>query len=196
VNLKSLQLHLALGFLWVAFGTYHFSSALRRSDYQVDELPRYRVLRLLILVTMFILLLLPWPRISPLARRFVPDEAATQIVGLGITLLGFALVLWARRSLGRYWSDKIVIKLDHQLVQNGPYAYVRHPIYTGLLLAVAGTALAMGVWRGVLALSLLSVMYAVKARKEERLLASTFGEMFDGYRRQTGLLIPHFRARI
>ena len=193
--MKMLQLHLALGFLWIAFGTYHFSSALRRSDYKVDELPRYRVLRLLILVTTFALLLVLWPRSSPLARRFVPDDAAIQEVGLGITLLGFALVLWARRSLGRYWSDKIVIKLDHQLVQNGPYAYVRHPIYAGVLLAVAGTALAMGVWSGVLALSILSVMYVVKAWKEERLLAATFGETFDGYRRQTGLLIPHFRAR-
>jgi protein-S-isoprenylcysteine O-methyltransferase Ste14 len=87
-----------------------------------------------------------------------------------------------------------VIKVDHQLISSGPYAYMRHPIYSGVLFAVGGTALALGELRGVLALFLLFVMFTVKARKEDRLLANSFGKAFEEYRRQTGGVIPRSHA--
>jgi protein-S-isoprenylcysteine O-methyltransferase Ste14 len=180
--------------LWVAFGTYQFLSALRPGQNKIEEPPVYRMLRLLILITTFTLLLSPWLRIGPLARRFVPNYPGLEEAGLVITLFGLALVVWARRHLGKYWSDKIVIKVDHQLIRSGPYAHMRHPIYSGILLAVAGTALAVGEWRGVLALSLLFITYVVKAYKEDRLLAASFAEIFEEYRRHTGFLIPRFHV--
>ncbi len=73
------------------------------------------------------------------------------IIGLILTALGIAFAFWARYSLGQNWSSKVTIKVEHELIRNGPYAYVRHPIYTGILLALVGTALAIAEWRAVIA---------------------------------------------
>jgi protein-S-isoprenylcysteine O-methyltransferase Ste14 len=107
-----------------------------------------------------------------------------------LTAAGAALAIWARQSLGRNWSDKVVLKVDHELIRSGPYRYLRHPIYGGVLLAVAGTALAIGEWRGMVALVLLGTNYSIKAIKEEKILASKFGEAFAEHRRATWFLLP------
>jgi len=100
------------------------------------------------------------------------------------------MVLWARQNLGRFWSARITIKTGHELIRSGPYARVRHPIYLGLLLAVAGTALTTGEWRGVLALCTMLIAFSYKIHKEEALLTMEFGEAFDDYRKQAGLIFP------
>jgi len=154
----------------------------------------HRVLRLLILALTFVLLLSPsLVALGPLVRRFVPDRPA--IRDLGVALAGFAifLMIWARRHLGHYWSDKVEIKTNHQLISTGPYASLRHPIYTGMLLGIAGTALAVGEWRGLVAFVLLLTNYVIKARKEERILRQKFGPEFQEYQRRTGFLIPRIR---
>ena len=83
-----------------------------------------------------------------------------------------------------------MLKSDHQLVRSGPYHYLRHPIYSGVLLGILGTAIAVGEWRGVLALALMSANYFVKARREEHVLIEHFGAEYDEYRKQTGFLVP------
>ena len=82
---------------------------------------------------------------------------------------------------------------DHQLIRFGPYAYIRHPIYSGLILAMAGTAFVIGEWRAVVAVLLAVVELSRKASKEEALLATEFGEQYREYRRQAGFLTPRFR---
>jgi protein-S-isoprenylcysteine O-methyltransferase Ste14 len=113
--------------------------------------------------------------------------------GILLTYVGAGLAIWARYSLGQYWSGRITLKEGHQLIRVGPYAYIRHPIYSGLILAMAGTALVIGQWRAVVAVLLALFELSRKASKEEALLASEFGEQYGEYRRQAGFLAPRFR---
>lgn len=184
-----------LDYVWAALGVYWVMSAHHSNDVQRGEPNLFRVVRITILITSFMLLLSTWLRIGPLGRRYVSDAPWTQVVGISMTLAGVALTVWARRRLGTNWSDKVEIKVDHELVLSGPYAYVRHPIYSGVLLGIAGTALAIGEWRGILAFGIMLVNYAIKAKKEERVLANRFGDAFRQHQRQTGFLIPHFHVR-
>ncbi len=179
-----------LNWMWGALGLYWLGAALRTKKSATDEAGALRILRLLILAVTFILLLSNWLRIGPLAWRFVPETVLGKALGIGLTAAGILLCVWARLHLGRYWSDRVVLKVDHQLIRNGPYAYVRHPIYSGVLLGIAGTALAIGEWRGVVALAVLGINYSAKAKREERILASSFGAVFTEYKRKTGFLLP------
>jgi protein-S-isoprenylcysteine O-methyltransferase Ste14 len=98
--------------------------------------------------------------------------------------------VWARISLGQYWSDKVVLKVDHQLIRSGPYARMRHPIYSGVLLGVAGSALVVDQWRGTLALLLLLTNYAIKAKREDKILAGAFAQDFAEHKGRAGFLLP------
>ncbi|MGH7094060.1 MAG: methyltransferase family protein, partial [Stellaceae bacterium] len=95
----------------------------------------------------------------------------------------------ARVYLGRNWSGKVVVKEDHSLVRDGPYRWVRHPIYTGMLLALLGTALAIGEWRGFLALACALVGVLFRVHAEEARMAETFSE-YAQYRLRTSALVP------
>lgn len=178
--------------LWVAFGVYWLASALRAKKSATHEADALRVFRLLVLALTFTLLLSNAAHTGWLGRRFMPENEPVRWAGLGVTVTGLALCIWARLHLGAYWSDKVVLKVDHRLIRTGPYARLRHPIYSGVLLAIAGTALVVGEWRCIVALVLLGVNYIVKATREERMLSSQFAEEYTSYRRQAGFLVPRF----
>lgn len=103
---------------------------------------------------------------------------------------GIAFAWWARLHLGRLWSGSITRKADHRVVDTGPYALVRHPIYTGLLLALLATAAAKGVVWGWAGFLLLLGGLWLKARQEEQWLRRELGEAYDAYRRRVPMLIP------
>ena len=92
--------------------------------------------------------------------------------------------------LGRNWSGVVTVKQDHELIRSGPYRYVRHPIYTGLLIAFAGSAIARGEWRGILALAIVFAALWRKLRLEERWMIETFGDAYLRYRAEVRALIP------
>jgi protein-S-isoprenylcysteine O-methyltransferase Ste14 len=98
--------------------------------------------------------------------------------------------VWARVHLGGNWSGIVTIKHGHELIADGPYAIVRHPIYTGLLVAFMGSAMARGDWRGVLVV--LIVWWALwrKLRLEERWMVERFGQQYETYRRRVPALVP------
>jgi protein-S-isoprenylcysteine O-methyltransferase Ste14 len=177
-------------FCWAVLGLYWLVTALGTKKVAVNESTGLRVFRLTMLALMLVLLMTDWLRIGPLAWRFLPRHSEAVWLGVALTSVGVALAIWARFSLGRNWSDKVVLKVDHELICSGPYRYLRHPIYTGVLLAVAGTALTIGEWRGVAALVLLGTNYCVKALKEEKILAVNFGEAFAEHKRRTGFFLP------
>jgi protein-S-isoprenylcysteine O-methyltransferase Ste14 len=101
--------------------------------------------------------------------------------------------IWARISLGRNWSGRVVVKEGHRLVSTGPYAFVRHPIYTGLLVALAGSALYDGSWRALLGLTCFAIGFWLKARSEEELLERELGDDYRAYQARTPMLVPSLR---
>src|ERR1700675_3215168 len=110
-----------------------------------------RLFQALFFVLAFLLLFKDTLGFGPLASRFVPRSAAVDYTGLITTVAGVALAIWARLQLGRNWSGTVTVKQDHELIRTGPYAMVRHPIYAGTLLAILGTAIAIGEIRGLVA---------------------------------------------
>jgi protein-S-isoprenylcysteine O-methyltransferase Ste14 len=119
-----------------------------------------------------------------------PHSLALDAAGLAVTVLGAVFAIWARVTLGRNWSSVPQVKEQHELVVKGPYRIVRHPIYTGLILAVAGTGLALDKGIGLFMAVLVFVSYWLKSRVEERLMMETFPEQYPEYRRRVKALIP------
>jgi protein-S-isoprenylcysteine O-methyltransferase Ste14 len=107
-----------------------------------------------------------------------------------LTAAGVAIAFWARWHLGANWSGVVTLKEGHELIRTGPYRAVRHPIYTGILLALFGTAVAAGEVRGLLAVAIAWVSFYWKARREEAFLTQEFGEKFGAYAKQTGMFLP------
>ena len=127
--------------------------------------------------------------------RVIPHYILIFVESVAVTLtaLGIALAIWARFYLGQNWSSAVTIKVGHQLIRTGPYAWVRHPIYSGMLLAAIGTALARSAPRGLLAIALLWLGFWIKSRMEEGFMRKTFGPEYEDYSRSTGALIPRRR---
>lgn len=123
-------------------------------------------------------------------QRFVPDQPWIAQVGFALAVLGLLFTCWARVTLGRNWSAIVQLKQDHELIVRGPYRLVRHPIYTGLLLAVLGTALATGEWRALISLALITLAFWLKLRLEERWLCEQFGEQYRRYMHRVKALVP------
>jgi protein-S-isoprenylcysteine O-methyltransferase Ste14 len=128
---------------------------------------------------------LPW-----LDEPFLPRGPWPYWLGVALTAAGLLFAIWARRHIGRNWSATVTIKKGHELVTTGPYALVRHPIYSGLLLAMAGTALARGEWRGIVAVVIVFLALWRKLRLEERWMRERFGAPYEDYAKRVKALIP------
>ena len=124
--------------------------------------------------------------------RFLPASGVTESLGIVVCAAGLALAIWSRSILGRNWSGFVVIKEDHELIQCGPYNVVRHPLYTGLIVGLIGTNLALlPTGRGAARVLVWLIAFYIKARAEERILAQEFGEQYASYKqRVTAALIP------
>jgi protein-S-isoprenylcysteine O-methyltransferase Ste14 len=179
-------------YAWIVFAIYWTISARGLKRTAERENLRLRVLQLLITFPAFFLLLSRGRGLhfGPLSHRFVPAADSLREAGVLITWTGVAIAIWARRHIGKNWSGLVTLKQDHQLVCTGPYRWVRHPIYMGMLVAVLGTALVLGEWRGIVALVLLIVAHTLKARREEALMIRHFGSVYEDYRKKTGFLVP------
>jgi protein-S-isoprenylcysteine O-methyltransferase Ste14 len=113
----------------------------------------------------------------------------------GVTLAGILFAWWARLHLGRLWSGAITRKQDHRIIDTGPYALVRHPIYTGMILAIFATAAAQATVTGFIGAALIAFGFWIKARMEERFLTAELGaEAYGAYRRRVPMLVPFLPA--
>ena len=137
-----------------------------------------------------LLLIVPRQPLHWLNERFVPSTLAMYWLGFLIVAGGLTFAVWARVHLGRNWSTTVTLKQDHELIRTGPYGVVRHPIYTGLLLALLGTAVAIGEWRGLMAFVSFTLGLLIKIKAEERFMNETFGERYARYRCVVPALIP------
>lgn len=182
--------HWLLAIAWYAFVAFWLIAAGWASPAVKRQSLRSRALTILLGAIPFFLLFTDALRRGPLAWRFVAPRNWVLIAGVALTYAGIALAIWARVILGKNWSATVTIKQDHRLIRQGPYSTVRHPIYSGLLLALFGTALVVGEWRGLIAVAVAFLVWLVKYRTEERFMTEQFGSEYEDYRRHTGALVP------
>jgi len=122
-------------------------------------------------------------------RTFIPHTFATGILGDTLVLIGLFIAIWARITIAGNWSARVVLKEHHELIQRGPYRVVRHPIYSGLLLMLFGTAILNGQVGSFIVLLFCACGLWVKLRREEALLSKHFPQYSD-YMRHTTALVP------
>ncbi len=120
-----------------------------------------------------------------------PQNTFFGMVGALLALLGVAFAIWARVTLGRNWSGNLAtVKENHQLMQSGPYAIVRHPIYTGFFFAMLGTAFAVGMVASYLGVLLALVAFLARINIEEQVMTQEFLDVYPNYRKKVKALIP------
>jgi protein-S-isoprenylcysteine O-methyltransferase Ste14 len=129
----------------------------------------------------------PW-----LMRAIFPDNPVLMLVCVVVTVLGLLFAVWARLALGSNWSGAVTIKADHQLIRRGPYRFIRHPIYTGMLTALLVTAITQRLVTGLLGFAIVFFVLWRKAKREESFLAQEFGAAFVEHRQHTGMFLPRF----
>jgi protein-S-isoprenylcysteine O-methyltransferase Ste14 len=182
----------AAGSCWLVFAVYWILSALKQKAEKRREPWMERMGHMLPMLAVFLLFDWQAARYGWLGARFVPFSMAVGIAGLGLTAAGVMLAIWARWHIGQNWSAVVSIRADHELIGTGPYRTMRHPIYTGILLALAGTGLLAGEMRVLMAFGIAWTAFYLKARKEEAWLAREFGEEFAAHARKKGMFLPRF----
>jgi protein-S-isoprenylcysteine O-methyltransferase Ste14 len=177
--------------VWIAFIVYWRIKAAGTKTTQRTEPAASGILRALAFLIVIVLLSttripLPW-----LYRQLWPSGIWPFAVGAAITVVGLLFAVWARQRLASNWSSSVTIKQGHELITTGPYAVVRHPIYTGILTGFLGTAIALSQVRGVIGFVLILIVFWAKLRKEEEWMRSQFGETYATYAHQTAALVPY-----
>jgi protein-S-isoprenylcysteine O-methyltransferase Ste14 len=179
------------GCLWLALGIFWLAGALTAKRSARTQSPASRTLQVVPEIAAFFLLFgrFRWP--YWLRWRFTPEDSLTWAwVGLALTAAGIAFAVWARLWIGSNWSGRVTIKEQHELIQNGPYAIVRHPIYSGFLVAILGTAIVQGELRSLLALPLATLGWIFKLRMEESFMTQQFGSTYLDYKKRVKALVP------
>jgi protein-S-isoprenylcysteine O-methyltransferase Ste14 len=174
-------LRTAIAALWVAFWLYWLISATRAK--QGTRTRRIRPPGLMIVVLVFLLFRVVRPSSG------VVHSPILEVLGTILLLAGLGLAVWARIHLGRNWGMPMTQKEEPELVTSGPYRLVRHPIYSGLLLALVGTALATDLFLLVVVVAM-GAYFIYSARVEERLMTASFPSTYPTYRAQSKMLIP------
>jgi len=178
---------------WILLMIYWLASAwsLKRAKYVAPS--HVRITQLLFLVPGCVLLFGDSFRKGLLRIALLPKTAAIADLGIAITFVGIGFAIWARYCLGSNWSSQVAIKQDHELIQSGPYRWIRHPIYTGIITGAWGTAIVVGQLGAFLGVILITMGLAYKGKQEELRLQDTFGEAFTAHRLRTGMFLPRMR---
>ena len=186
----NLDVNSAIGYAWAALVAVWLAGLTFTKRTVRSQPTKARLFYMALVVLGFTLLSSGWFRVGWLGTRVVPDTRAIALTGLAVTVAGCSFAIWARVTLGGNWSGRPTVKLGHELVTRGPYALARHPIYTGILAAGAGAALANGEWHSVLGVIVLLVAFLVKMGQEEQLMMQTFPVAYPAYRERVKALIP------
>jgi protein-S-isoprenylcysteine O-methyltransferase Ste14 len=183
-----------IGLLWLAWAVYWMVSSIRIKAAVRRESSASRLAHVIPLVVGAVLIgwrELPW---GALNLRLWPQSLLAYGAGLALLVAGLAFAVWARVHLGRNWSGSVTVKVGHELIRSGPYACVRHPIYTGLITAVLGTAIISGTLRAALGLVIITLSLVRKLRTEEAFMRDTFPGEYQRYCAQVPALIPFTRV--
>ena len=177
--------------VWITFLIYWQIKAINTKKTQRLEPVVSRILRVLIFLVAIVLLSTTWIPLPWLYRPLWQQGLWLFWIGAAITVGGLLFAVWAREHLGRNWSRSVTIKQDHELISTGPYAVVRHPIYTGILTGFLGVAIALSEARGFVAFGLIFLVFWAKFSMEEQWMRSQFGETYAEYSHRTAALVPY-----
>jgi len=181
--------------LWLAWALYWLVSALSNKTTVRRESLASRLAYVLPLLAGGVLIgwrHLPWEWLN---ARLWPRSLAAYWLGVMLLAAGLSFSVWARVYLGRNWSGSVTVKEGHELVRTGPYGYVRHPIYTGLIVALLGTAITSGTLRAAVGLAIVVASFLYKLRLEETFMRETFPDQYPGYAASVPRLIPFTKPR-
>ncbi len=168
---------------WVAFWIYWLAAA---SGVKEGRTPWARFAGIRVALILIVLLLV---RSRALGHATNVHDPWLQGIGLAVFVSGLALAVWARVYLGRNWGMPMTEKADPELVTTGPYRRVRHPIYTGIILATVGTTIAVSLY-WLVAVVLIGGYFVFSAVREERFMATKFPDSYPRYKRSTKMLVP------
>ena len=136
-----------------------------------------------------ILLLYPKPP-YPLRLALTPHTDLAEAIGAVVCVFGLAVAIWSRRALAGNWSATVTFKQGQELVQTGPYRFVRHPIYTGILLMILGLVTEVGQLHSWLGFLIQGIGFWIKLKQEESLLLRHFPGEYPAYRARVKALVP------
>jgi protein-S-isoprenylcysteine O-methyltransferase Ste14 len=178
---RAVELAFAVG--WAAFWLYWLVAAFSMKRGRV---PWSRELRIRAVIVVIVILLI---RVGVLRSRGLDTDPWRAGLGLLLLALGLGFAVWARVHIGRNWGTPMTQKDEPELVTSGPYHLVRHPIYSGILVAGFGTAVGLS-WVWLIAVVLAGVYFLYSATVEERYLTEQFPDAYPAYKRSTRMLLP------
>jgi protein-S-isoprenylcysteine O-methyltransferase Ste14 len=150
------------------------------------RIPWSRELRIRAVIVVVVIILV---RAGVFRHHGLNSDPWRAAVGLALFALGLGFAIWARVNIGRNWGTPMAQKVEPELVTSGPYRLVRHPIYSGILVAGVGTAVAFG-WLWLIAVTLAGIYFLYSATVEERYLSEQFPDTYPDYKRSTKMLVP------
>jgi protein-S-isoprenylcysteine O-methyltransferase Ste14 len=168
---------------WLAFWIYWLVASVGVKAGQ-NRFARFAGARVGVIVLVLVLI-----RSKVFKGHAATNDPWLQGIGLALFFLGLALAIWARLYLGRNWGMPMSRKVDPELVTTGPYSSVRHPIYSGIILAMIGTAVAVSLY-WLVAVVLLGAYFVYSAFTEERIMSGVFPDAYPEYKRSTKMLVP------
>jgi protein-S-isoprenylcysteine O-methyltransferase Ste14 len=179
--MRAVELVLAVG--WAAFWLYWLAAAFSMKKGRV---PWSRVLGTRVVIVVVVVLLV---RLRVFRGHGLNNDPWLAGFGVALFALGLGCAIWARRHIGCNWGTPMTQKLDPELVTSGPYHLVRHPIYSGILVAGIGTALALS-WLFLVVVGLAGIYFVYSATIEERYMTERFPDAYPEYKRSTKMLVP------
>ena len=187
----TVNVYVAVKWTWIAFAVFWLLAAFVQKRSIRRQSASSRLFQVAIMVVALAPLFLASRRTHLLSRHLFPTPPWVQSIGVLTMLAGLGFAVWARLALGGNWSGTVTVKENHTLITRGPYRWVRHPIYTGILLTLVGNAVIGGRVVYVLALGAVTLGFWLKLRIEEKFMLETFGEQYRDYRGRVKALVPY-----
>lgn len=187
--MRSLTIMIGIG--WIAFWVYWIISAFGSKQEVHSNIKQFVIIRIAIFPLTAALAIIFNQLPDSLKNHYhaVNNNHLALAVGLIIFLIGFALAVWARIYLGKNWGMPMTQKQNPELVTSGPYSYVRHPIYAGILLMALGSFLEVNIY-WLIVFIIAAVLFIYSAVAEEKLMMKLFPKVYPSYKAKTKMLIP------
>lgn len=179
--MRAVELVFAVG--WAAFCLYWLAAAWSAKRSRVASSRELRIRAVLVVIVILLI------RAGAFRGHGLETDPLRAGIGLILFVLGLGFAIWARVHIGRNWGTPMTQKDEPELVTSGPYRFVRHPIYAGILVAGAGTALALS-WPWLIVVGLAGIYFLCSAAVEERYLTEQFPDDYPAYQHSTKRLLP------